>query len=144
MSTGEEHPGDDAEVIAFQVARLRRHHGMSQTALAEAMRGAGKTHWRQNTVSRIESGKQGLTVSEVSALRTILGDVLAGTSFSEKARQIADAITERATATRLRNAEAALSTAQEFIEQALKEIQALRTANDDETSQELGPNGKSE
>jgi transcriptional regulator with XRE-family HTH domain len=116
---------DDSEVVAFNVARLRKGLDMSQTALAEAMQEAGQTHWRQNTVSRVETGKQAFSLGEVRALTDILGgDVMAGTFFSQSLRTSARGLQRAVVARRLKQADDALS-------QALTDIRELRGHFDD-------------
>lgn len=63
--------------LSQNVTRLRKVCGLSQAALAEAMRERGQGHWRQTTVSRIETAKQAVSVGEAVELAAILGDVLA-------------------------------------------------------------------
>ena len=58
------------------MTRLRERReaaGLSQVALADAMRNAGMDHWRQTTVSRVERGTQGVKPWESAALDKILG-----------------------------------------------------------------------
>ena len=122
---GEGKDDDDSEVVAFNVARLRKRLDMSQTALAEAMQEAGQTHWRQNTVSRVETGKQALSFGEVRVLTDILGgDVMAGTFFSKSLRKSARGLQRAVVARRLKQADDALS-------QALTDIRELRGHFDD-------------
>lgn len=65
--------------IGENIRRLRKAAGLSQVQLADAMRDRGQTHWRQNTVSRVENGRQPLDLSEFEPLAEILGDFLQGT-----------------------------------------------------------------
>lgn len=61
------------QTVGASVRKARAAKGMSQKALATAMHDAGLTHWRQNTVSRVENGRQPLDVEELQALTVILG-----------------------------------------------------------------------
>lgn len=78
--------------VAANINRLRMAKGLSQSGLADCMREAGATHWRQNTVSRIERGLQPPTFAEVEELASILGHgVLQGTKMEHfLVRQLLD------------------------------------------------------
>lgn len=123
--------GDDRDVIAFHVTRRRKALGLSQEALAEAMREAGQAHWRQTTVSRIENGKQELTVRELRSLEGILGNVMAGTRISEAASSAAKAVRDAVLVRRLRRLDESLTAALEELTAAREDVRALRTAFDD-------------
>lgn len=110
----------DREVVGANIARRRRELSMSQTELAKAMQVAGMTHWRQNTVSRIETGKQEISVREAEALRGIVGDVLAGTDFASTVRQAAGEFRNKLLDRKLRAVEASLNA-------ALEDVRWLRT-----------------
>lgn len=60
--------------IGVNVARLRTVAGMTQSDLAARMREAGRDHWRQTTVSRVENGQQRLPQADLHALTEVLGD----------------------------------------------------------------------
>lgn len=70
---------------------LRRESGLTQSGLASLVQAMGLDHWRQTTVSRIESRTQDLTAQEVMALGGIFGRTLfegtvlawAGTEYAE-------------------------------------------------------------
>ena len=109
------------EVIAGNVARLRKKAGLSQKALAEAMQEAGQPHWHQTTVSRIEAGRQSVTFGEVRALTSILGSVIEGTGLFKNVDAMGDAIVMA----RLRDLEVTLAN-------ALEEIRELQAAFEDE------------
>lgn len=73
---------EDRARLGRNVASLRRGAGLSQQALADEMRHQGMDHWRQTTVSRVESGAQVVDCDEWLALEGIVGaDVLAGTRY---------------------------------------------------------------
>lgn len=76
--------------IGENVARLRKDLRLSQEQLAAHMRSAGATHWRQNTVSRVETGKQEPTFLEVVYLAGILGtEVYRGTALAAQLDRVA-------------------------------------------------------
>lgn len=109
------------QLTGANVARLRKEKGLSQTALAEVMREQGHD-WHQNTVSRIENGRQSLSVGEVRHLGRILGgNVLAGTALGKSMSELASTLTDAAIANGLREAVAALAKAME----ALTDVQEL-------------------
>ena len=115
----------DNETIAANVASLRKAQGMSQAALADAMRERGQDHWRQNTVSRVETGKQSLSVGEVIALEEILGGpLMRGTEFNARFKEFSAHVVRAGTAKRLKRADEALTS-------ALEEIRELRWVHDD-------------
>lgn len=66
---------DDAQAAAIgaQIKQLRKGSRMSQEELASRMRESEQTHWHQNTVSRVEAGKQRVNLAEIHALNAILG-----------------------------------------------------------------------
>lgn len=113
MTPRDERAADrDDEVMAENVRRMRVTSGMSQVRLAAAMVEAGHTHWRQNTVSRIERAEQKLTVGEGKALEAILGgNVTAGTSFAGPIGLTGQAMADGWTRGRARQIEAALEEA---------------------------------
>lgn len=62
------------KAIGRKLEELRRCNGMNQTTLAKRMVQAGRPHFRQTTVSRIERGIQPLLVADMKALLlTIFG-----------------------------------------------------------------------
>ena len=66
--------------IGERIAGVRAKKKWSQGRLAAYMRAQGSTAWRQNTVSRIETGKQDPSLQEIGHLVSALGtDVLRGT-----------------------------------------------------------------
>lgn len=69
--------------IGENMQRLRKKAKLSQTELAELMTERGRP-WHQNTVSRVELGKQELdSIGDVNALQTILGvGILDGTALA--------------------------------------------------------------
>jgi transcriptional regulator with XRE-family HTH domain len=66
--------GDQAvgERLAANVRALRDHQGISQAALARAMKERGHS-WYQATVHRVESGVQPVSIEEATGLAAILG-----------------------------------------------------------------------
>lgn len=59
--------------LSANLKKLRRAAGLSQAELAKRMRELGRTNWHQNTVSRIELGKQEVIVlADIRALGEIL------------------------------------------------------------------------
>ena len=98
---------DDTSAIAANVKRLRQRAGMSQAALAEAMRAEGAEHWHQNTVSRIEQGSRTLVMRDLRALLRVLGpEVTRGTDMEEGAARLNRRALELVSIPRLRAAEA--------------------------------------
>lgn len=124
---GDEAPsGQDDDLLAANVARLRRSQRLSQAALAEAMRAQGMTHWHQTTASRVELGRQRLTGGEVLALQKILGnEVIAGT-------ELAGVTALAYPAVRSRLAQQALAQAEDALTQALNTVRELRAMFNDE------------
>lgn len=60
--------------IGERVARLRTEKGMSQAAVAEAMRAANSDHkWSQATVWALEKGDRPLRAAEVADLSNVIG-----------------------------------------------------------------------
>ena len=79
----------DGATVGANIRQLRKQRGMSQTALAEAMREAGQSHWYQTTVSRVELGTQGLDLDEAGALEDVLGGgIWAGTQIKIKPQML--------------------------------------------------------
>lgn len=73
----------DNERIGQLIALHRRNKRISQGDLARIMREAGHDTWAQNTVSRVELGKQNLRMNEIETLREVLdADLLYGTDLS--------------------------------------------------------------
>lgn len=70
---------------------LRKAAGLSQGELAERMRDEGRSNWWQNTVSRIELGRQAVvTLADIMALQKILGtEVVEGTELSAAMKDVA-------------------------------------------------------
>jgi transcriptional regulator with XRE-family HTH domain len=119
----------DKEVIGANVARLRKAKGLSQTALAKAMRTAGHD-WHQNTVSRIENGRQAVHMREMEHLEPVLGgDLLDGTkfaaTFAEQWKSFGEEMINRLVQRRLETAESALAKATEELRQ-LRELLAVK------------------
>lgn len=84
---------DDLRTVGQNIAKLRGIAGLKQAELATAMRAAGATHWHQNTVSRIENGKQRIAIRDLRPLSGILGEgVLEGTVLSEMMSDIGGAV----------------------------------------------------
>lgn len=134
----------DDGVVGANVSRLRKRAGLSQTALALAMREAGQTHWRQNTVSRVETGRQSLNVGEFRALSEILGNVLEGTPLGDRLAEAGRSLVRNIVAVRLRNAETALGKVETALAQALDEVRTLRYVYDDAFSREHPEYGETE
>jgi transcriptional regulator with XRE-family HTH domain len=114
---------EDGVRIGRNLVSLRKEKGLTQTALADAMREAGQDHWRQNTVSRVEGGQQPLNLGEIRALsRIVSARLLEGTELAEGLRATAEEINAlvireqltRATAL-LREATDALAMVQELM-----------------------------
>ena len=63
--------GDDA-LFAYNLRKLRERAGMSQAALADAMRARGRP-WHQSTTGRIETGRQPPSYSDARAAAAIFG-----------------------------------------------------------------------
>lgn len=61
------------ETMGAEIRRIRKDKGLSQQQLADSMREHGQDHWRQNTVSRVEAGRQSLDIAELEALQQCLG-----------------------------------------------------------------------
>lgn len=114
---------DDDRVVAANVERLRKRAGMTQAELAHAMYSAGQTHWRQNTVSRVEHGRQKMGFEDLEAISGILGDVLAGTAAGERLRKSAWGFQRRILNQRLGRLEGVL-------QDALDGVQELRMVYD--------------
>jgi transcriptional regulator with XRE-family HTH domain len=70
-------PDRDAAVrIGHNITRARARKepgGISQEALAAAMRAAGSTAWRQSTVHKAESGQRNVNAAELERLALIFG-----------------------------------------------------------------------
>ena len=77
--------------IGFNMRELRKAAGLSQGELAERMRDEGRSSWWQNTVSRIELGRQAVvTLADIMALQKILGtEVVEGTELSAAMKDVA-------------------------------------------------------
>lgn len=109
--------GGDAEVMAQNIRRLRKERGWSQTKLAEAMNerfhadGFQDQDWYQNTVSRIEAGRQRVNGREGKLLIELLGNVLVGTQSAERFAETAKTFTDHAVRQQVRDAREALKTA---------------------------------
>ena len=58
---------------AERIKDRRKARGMTQEDLARAMRGSGQEHWRQNTVSRVEAGRQEPSLHDARALIGLFG-----------------------------------------------------------------------
>lgn len=107
----------DARVIADNIRRLRAAAGMSQAQLAEAMCERGQTHWRQTTVSRIENGRQSMTMGEHRDLEEVLGpDVISGTELQLSLRQFSSVVADSVISMRVRRLEELLTEAGETLE----------------------------
>lgn len=114
----------DSMALASNVQRQRKVLGMSQTELAAAMVKAGRTHWRQNTVSRVETGKQELSFGDLRALQGILGPITEGMPSMERATKAAGALKDVILSRKLQAVQAQL-------ESALADVRKLRTVFDD-------------
>lgn len=122
---------EDEATIGANIARLRKEAGLSQTALAEAMRAAGHD-WHQNTVSRVENGRQRLDVGEMEDLAQIIdGNFLAGTHVEETMRRLARTVVDRAVERRLKRAEVALAQASEALSELRHLIEIQGRGNDE-------------
>lgn len=111
----------DEQVVAANIARLRKRRGLSQGALAEAMQQAGATWWHQNTVSRVERGLQSVSFKDFDALTTVLPGVFAGTDLDGISRATARAAERYVVLPRLREVE-------QQLEQALSHVRELQYA----------------
>ena len=112
--------------IGDNIARLRKRQGLSQTELADGMQDAGQTHWRQNTVSRVERGQQDVNLDEIQALEEVLdGDVLEDTEFAVKSAA-KFAVRDMAVRSRLESAEKLLAHAADALAQATNELLKVR------------------
>jgi ribosome-binding protein aMBF1 (putative translation factor) len=120
--------------VGQNVRDLRAAAGLSQVALADAMRNAGMDHWRQTTVSRIENGAQTITnTGELKALEAILGDgVMRGTDFEDMMRKAGRRIHDAFVRVKLGMADKALTESIEQSQAALKQVRHLRYVFDDE------------
>lgn len=117
---------DGPEEIAANIVRLRKQKRLSQSDLAAMMRAAGAGHWRQTTVSRVETGKQALTWQDVQALEAVLGDVTGGEG-AESARRDAAASAEGAlVALRLQALERDVRSTMEALEGVLVAMSEIR------------------
>lgn len=72
--TSEEHVPEDP--VPGNVKRLREHRGLSQADLAAEMTAHGH-RWFQNTIYRVEAGKQEVSLKEAVTLAAILGAQIA-------------------------------------------------------------------
>jgi transcriptional regulator with XRE-family HTH domain len=63
--------GDDA-LFGYNLRKLRERAGMSEVALADAMREHGRP-WHQSTVGRVQSGQQPAKYADAVALAAIFG-----------------------------------------------------------------------
>ena len=75
----------DERILANNVVAQRKAAGWSQTQLADMMQKLGFAAWRQTTVSRVERAHQPLSLSEITALTSLLPGVLAGTALAANA-----------------------------------------------------------
>lgn len=95
--------GDQAvgERLAANLRALREHQGMSQAALARAMKERGHP-WHQPTVFRAETGVQAVTIEEATGLAVILGVPLDRLTWATG--ELADRMVAEMAITRLREA----------------------------------------
>lgn len=114
---------EDDRVIAGNVKRLREAAGMTQAELAHAMFSAGQTHWRQNTVSRVEHARQKLGMDDLEAISEVLGNVLEGTEVAQRISASAGALKRSLTLQKLRAADDALA-------EALMHVRGLRVLHE--------------
>jgi transcriptional regulator with XRE-family HTH domain len=63
---------DEHEAFSSPLRGLRLGADMTQTSLAAAMRERG-FRWHQTTVTRVEAGRQHLTIEEAAALAGLFG-----------------------------------------------------------------------
>ena len=113
--------------LGRNVRDLRVASGLSQTALADAMRVAGLEHWRQTTVSRIERGTQVINMGELKALEAIVGEgVLRGTELEEGMRKAGRRIHDAYVRVKLGLADQALTDTIEQAETARFQVRQLR------------------
>lgn len=63
----------DQELLAENIRARRQAAGLSQADLSSKMKKSGHTNWHQNTVSRVEAGRQMVRSAEYRTLTTILG-----------------------------------------------------------------------
>lgn len=105
----------DLRRVGANIRFARTEKGLSQAALADAMREAGQGHWRQNTVSRVENGRQEVYLGELDALERILGGVLAGTELESALRDMGNTAQRVITVKRLRQVHQALIEAEKVI-----------------------------
>lgn len=117
----------DQDVVAANIARLRKERGMSQAALADAMQEAGATWWHQNTVSRIERGTQVVTFKDLPALTAVLPGVFSGTDLHGVSQAPVRSVERSLVLPRLHRVEQGL-------EAALAEVRELQYAFGEETS----------
>jgi transcriptional regulator with XRE-family HTH domain len=71
MIMPEDHRGSPDERFGANVRALREEKGMSQSALAAAMTERGYA-WHQQTVGRVEAGRQSVRFGEIEQLAEIL------------------------------------------------------------------------
>lgn len=119
----------DDETIARNIVRLRKAKGLSQSALADAMRERGQDHWRQNTVSRVETGKQSPNFGELRDLTDVLGNVLEETKLGGTLSSLGKHIAEKG---RKRYLDKRLRSLDERLTAALDEVRQLRWMFDDD------------
>lgn len=119
----------DDDTIARNIVRLRKAKGLSQSALADAMRERGQDHWRQNTVSRVETGKQSLNFGELRDLTDVLGNVLEETKLGGAMSSLGKHIAEKE---RKRYLDKRLRSLDERLTAALDEVRQLRWMFDDD------------
>lgn len=92
MSGEKDHGQSANERLAWNLRVLREQAGMSQAALAAAMRERGKP-WHQSTVARVESGKQPAGFEEAADLAAILGTRIDRFTWASREALAADFVT---------------------------------------------------
>jgi transcriptional regulator with XRE-family HTH domain len=105
----------DKEQVGINIAAARKAEGLTQIQLAEQMRQRGHG-WQQNTVSRIEGGKQALDVTEIEDLAEVLStDFLAGTQLGAALDSLSRTMANQLIDNQLRQAEQALAAASDAL-----------------------------
>ncbi|WP_170286897.1 helix-turn-helix domain-containing protein [Brevibacterium linens] len=114
--------------IGENIRLLRKTARLSQAGLAEKMREAGRTHWHQTTVSRVEHNSQPVDdLEDLEALEGILGgNLYKGTPFGSRVKVWGDKVLMSNIESRLAHAQQALVDAQQDLDLISKFVKALK------------------
>lgn len=115
----------DAETIRTNITTARKAAKMSQAEMGKAMASRGHEHWRQTTVSRVETGRQAIKVAEMETLSEILGvSVIEGTGLAQSSRDLGRQAREQAVLHRVRQVEESLLDALQMLGDIEKYVHA--------------------